>query len=322
LARQVAAASTGDVAGATAPGQPAVHRPPAGDLALMALAVAAVSTSGPLMASAATAVPALAVPFWRNLIAAAALTPGAVLRRMTELRGMGRREWALSLVAGLFLAGHFGTWTPSLTFTPVASATALVATQPIWQAMLARLTGFTMTRRTWIGLVVAVAGAGWLSGADLSLSVRHLIGDGLAVAGAIFGALYVGAGEVVRRTVSTMAYTVVCYGTAAATLLVICLVGGLPLGGYPAVAWVKLAALAVGAQLLGHSLFNVVLRTTSATVVALMILLEVPGAALIAAVWLHQVPPVIDVPAAALILGGIALVVTSTTRRMAPGAPD
>jgi drug/metabolite transporter (DMT)-like permease len=122
--------------------------------------------------------------------------------------------------------------------------------------------------------------------------------------------------------VSTTAYAVVCYGTAAVTLLVICVVGRLPLAGYPAVAWVKLVAIAVVAQLLGHSLLNVVLRTTSATVVALAILLEVPGAALIAAVWLGQVPPAIDLPAAALILAGIALVVTSTGRAMAPGAPD
>jgi drug/metabolite transporter (DMT)-like permease len=300
----------------------AVHLPPAGDAALMALAVVAVSTSGPLMASAATVVPALAIPFWRNAMAAGALAPGALLRRMGELRAMGAREWALCLAAGLFLAGHFGTWTPSLTFTPVASATALVATQPVWQAILARALGFTMSRSAWVGLVVAVAGAGWLSGADLSFSVRHLIGDGLAVAGAIFGALYVGAGEAARRTVTTTTYTFLCYGTAAVTLLAVCLVGGLPLGGYPGVAWGKLVALAVGAQLLGHSLFNVVLRTTSATVVALAILLEVPGAALIAAVWLHQVPPAIDLPAAALILGGIAVVTTSTARRGMETVPD
>lgn len=301
---------------------PAIHRPPAGDLALMSLAVAAVSTSGPLMASAATAVPALAIPFWRNTFAAAALAPSALIRRLRELRAMPAREWWLSVLAGLFLAGHFGTWTPSLTFTPVASATALVATQPIWQAMLARATGFTMSRRAWIGLVVAVAGAGWLSGADLSFSTRHLIGDGLAIAGAIFGALYVGAGAAVRQTVSTTAYTFVCYATAALTLLAICAVGGLPLAGYPVTAWGKLVALAVGAQLLGHSLFNVVLGTTSPTVVALAILLEVPGASLIAAVWLGQVPPAIDVPAAALIVTGIALVVMSTSPRVAPAATD
>jgi drug/metabolite transporter (DMT)-like permease len=40
-------------------------------------------------------------------------------------------------------------------------------------------------------------------------------------------------------------------------------------------------------------------------------LLEVPGAAVIAAVWLGQVPPLAAIPAAVLILVGLALVVTA-----------
>jgi len=276
-----------------------------------------VSTSGPLMFSASAAVPALAIAMWRNAMACAVLVPATALRRLGELRGLGRREWALAVLAGAFLAGHFGTWVPSLTYTPVASATALVATQPIWQALIARGQGQHVPRRAWLGISVAVAGAAWLSGADLSLSGRHLLGDLLALLGAGFAALYVAAGAEVRRSVSTTTYTTVCYGTTAVLLLTACLAGHVQLGGYPASAWWKLVGLTAGAQLLGHSLFNVVLRTTSATVVALTILLEVPGAALLAAVWLGQVPPAADWPAAALLLAGVALVVSAPGRREA-----
>ena len=83
---------------------------------------------------------------------------------------------------------------------------------------------------------------------------------------------------------STTSYTALCYSTAAVALLVACLVGGVQLGGYSSTTWLQLLALTLGAQLLGHSLFNLVLRTTSPTVVSLALLLEVPGAALIAAV--------------------------------------
>jgi drug/metabolite transporter (DMT)-like permease len=297
-----------------------VHLPGTADSLLIAIAVGAVSTSGPLITSAAAVVPALAIAFWRNAMACAVLVPASLLRRLDELRAMRRREWLLGVAAGVLLAGHFGTWVPSLTLTTVASATALVTTQPIWQAMLARAGGGQVPRRAWVGIWLAVAGAAWLSGADLGLSGRQLLGDLLAVVGAVFAAGYVAVGAEVRRSVSTITYTAVCYGTTAVVLAALCLVGRLDLVGYPAIGWAKLVALTVGAQLLGHSLVNATLRTTSPTVVALALLLEVPGAALIAAVWLGQVPPAVDWPAAALLLAGIAVVLTAPGPR-APALP-
>jgi drug/metabolite transporter (DMT)-like permease len=125
----------------------------------------------------------------------------------------------------------------------------------------------------------------------------------------------------VRRSVSTTTYTAVCYSAAALMLLVVCLAGRQSLGGYDGETWLRLLAITAGAQLLGHSLFNVVLRTTSPTVVSLTLLLEIPGAALIAAVFLGQRPALLALPAAALLVGGLALVIRATTRRTAPSIP-
>ena len=98
--------------------------------------------------------------------------------------------------------------------------------------------------------------------------------------------------------------------TASGVLLVACLVGGQALSGYDGRDWLKLAALTVGAQLLGHSLFNVVLRTTSPTVVSLSILFEIPGAAVIAALFVSgQHVPWLALPSAGLLLVGLALVI-------------
>jgi drug/metabolite transporter (DMT)-like permease len=153
-----------------------------------------------------------------------------------------------------------------------------------------------------------------LTGVDFSLSARALLGDLLALVGGVFSALYTVAGGEVRRTVSTTTYTFLCYGTCALLLLGGCLAAGVPVSGYDAETWLKLLALTAGAQLLGHSLFNRVLRTTSATVVSLAILFEVPGAAIIAALWLGQTPPLAAVPAALLLLLGIAVVISSRPR--------
>jgi drug/metabolite transporter (DMT)-like permease len=270
---------------------------------------------------AATAAPALAIAFWRNALGGAVVLPIALVRARVELRGLDVRERRLALLAGVFLALHFATWVPSLSYTSVGSATALVATQPVWAAVISRLQGVDVGRRMWIGIAVAVAGAALLTGADLHVSGRALVGDLLAAAGGVFAALYMAAGSEVRRSVSTTTYTAVCYSAAALMLLVVCLAGRQSLGGYDSETWLRLLAITAGAQLLGHSLFNVVLRTTSPTVVSLTLLLEIPGAALIAAVFLGQRPALLALPAAALLVGGLALVIRATTRRTAPSIP-
>lgn len=287
---------------------------------MLAVALLAVSTSGPLIA--ATVVPALAIAFWRNAMASIVLAPVVLLRRRAELRGLDRRERGLALLAGLLLALHFATWIPALSYTSVASATALVATQPVWSALIAKLRGEPVNRRVWFGIGVAMSGALLLTGADLQVSGRALVGDGLAVVGGLFAAMYMTAGSEVRRSVTTTTYTALCYSTTAAVLLVVCLVGGQSLHGYADVDWVKLVALTAGAQLLGHSLFNVVLKTTSPTIVSLSILFEIPGAALIAALFVKgQHVPLLAVPAAALLVAGLALVIRAGGRATEPSVP-
>ena len=129
------------------------------------------------------------------------------------------------------------------------------------------------------------------------------------------------AGSGVRRHVGTASYTAVCYATTSLLLLVVCFIGRQSLTGYSGSAWLKLALLTVGAQFLGHSLFNRALRNASPTVLSLAILFEVPGAALIAALWLHQTPHAGAIPGLALLLVGIAIVVAARDRRTAPSVP-
>jgi drug/metabolite transporter (DMT)-like permease len=285
----------------------AVARPSSSDAVLLAVAVATISTSAPLIA--ATAAPALAIGLWRNAFATLAIAPFALTRRRRELMALPRREVTLAVLSGALLAAHFATWVPSLTLTSVASSTALVATQPLWAALIARARGQHVPRPAWAGMTVAFVGVLTLTGVDLSLSTRALGGDLLALVGAVFAAAYVTVGSQVRQTVSTTTYTFVCYGCCSVVLGVACLATGQRLAGFDAATWLKLLALTAGAQLLGHSLINVALAHSSPTVVSLAILFEMPGAALLAALWLGQRPPWGVLPAAVLLLGGVALVI-------------
>lgn len=180
--------ATGPAAGSVrrAPA-PAVGRPRDSDALLLVIALTAVSTSGPLIAAAA--VPALAIACWRNALASGLLVPAVLLRCRDELRGLDPREKRLAALAGLLLALHFATWTPALSYTSVASATALVATQPVWAALISGLRGVPVERAGWLGIAVAMSGAVLLAGVDLQLGGRALLGDLLAVAGGAFDAL-------------------------------------------------------------------------------------------------------------------------------------
>jgi drug/metabolite transporter (DMT)-like permease len=283
------------------------------DLLLLAIAICGISLSAPLIA--ATAAPALAIAFWRNIIAVGALTPFVLLRNRAELCRMGRRAVLLSVAAGAVLALHFGLWLPSLSMTSVASSTALVTTTPIWTMLILRLRGQRRPVLAWAGSALAILGVVMVSGVDLSMSPRALTGDALALGGGIAAAGYVLLGAEVRRTVSTAAYTYVCYSMTALVLLVACVCSGASLGsGYSAPTWLKLIALTVAAQLLGHSLLNRVVHGLGPSVTSTAILLETPGAALVAALWLGQSPSAAAYSALLVILIGLAMVILSDRR--------
>ncbi len=284
-------------------------RPPRLDFVLLAVAVLAISASAPIIA--AIAAPALAIAFWRCLLGAAATGAWVAVRQRAEVRRLSRQQWRLIIVSGLLLGAHFATWIPSLRFTSVASSTALVATQPVWAALIARSRGVHIPRRAWAGIGIALFGVLVLTGIDASIDPRHLIGDLLALIGAVFAALYVSVAEAARKTVSTSTMTLGLYASSAALLLVLCLVLRQPLAGYSARDWALIILLTLTAQLLGHTLINRVLATTSATITSLAILFEMPGATIIAALAIGQLPPLSIIPAVALLFIGLAMVIRS-----------
>ncbi len=289
-----------------------LSRPPAPDVVRLGVAVVFISLSGPMIA--ATAAPVLAIAFWRCLIGSGLTGMWVIARRWSSLGALTRREIRLTVIAGVFLGLHFATWIPSLTLTTIAASTALVATQPIWAALIAWATGVRIASRVWIGIAIAFSGVIVLTGVDLSVDPAHLWGDALALVGAVFSAAYVSVAERVRKTVDTSTMTFVLYAVSAVTILPLVLIFGQELVGFDAQAWALILAVTLGAQLLGHSMMTRVLSSTSATVVSLAILFEMPGATLVAAIWLGQVPPLAVLPAAALILAGLVIVIKAADR--------
>jgi drug/metabolite transporter (DMT)-like permease len=284
------------------------------DALLLGVAVVAVSTSAPLTREAAA--PALAVAFWRNAFASAGLVPVAAARQRRgraagrqRRSAVGGRTWALAGGAGIVLGAHFAAWIASLSLTTVASSVALVSTQPVWAALMARAGGERVARRVWAGIALALVGVAIATGVDVGGSARAVRGDLLALAGGVLAAAYVTMGAAARRRLTTIDYTAVCYAVAGVAVLVAAIAAGQRLTGFDAKTWWCLVAITVGPQLLGHSVFNRVLRTVGPTVVSVAVLGEIVGASLLAAWWFGERPPAGIVPAAACIVAGVVLVV-------------
>jgi drug/metabolite transporter (DMT)-like permease len=276
----------------------------------MAVAVVGISLSGPL--TALVVAPALAIAFWRNAAGAVAMIPVLLTRERSTLTGLRWRDLRSSGVAGLFLAAHFAAWLPSLSMTTVAASIALVTTTPIWTALAARISGVRLPAAVWWGLVLAVVGAGLIAGVDVTVSLRAVAGDGLALLGAIAAGGYVLAGARARERLATSAYTVVCYSVCALVIAVAALLVDVPLGGFSARDWWLIAAITFVAQLLGHTLLNSVLSTVGPTVVSLAVLLEVPGSLIVALVLLDQAPPLLALHGMVAVVVGVALVVRAS----------
>jgi drug/metabolite transporter (DMT)-like permease len=276
----------------------AVAAPAAGRTGLwLAVGVVAISTS-PILVRVA-AMPALALAFWRCLAGAVVLAPFAA--RGPARRRLHRADLARLAASGAFLAAHFALWNASLALTSVAAATTLVSCTPLFVGLGSGLLGEPPDRRTWIGIVVATAGAvviGLGDAAGAGPGPNPILGDLLAFAGAAAVAVYLLLGRVVRRRLSLSAYAASVYGTAAAVLLPACLLTGASLGGYRAGSWLALAGVVVGPQLLGHTVFNGLLASVRASVVAVALLLE-PVAATLLAWWLFE-----ELPAALFWVGG------------------
>ena len=265
------------------------------------IAVLAMSWGGPLVRF--TEAPALVIGAWRVLLAVAVIW--AVLIWRGEWRaalGLSRREWVLAVASGVMLAGHFWSWIASLEWTSVASSVVLVSTQPFFVALLsAVLLREHASRRQWAGIVLAVLGAAVIGWGDIGRGQDTVVGNALALAGAVFAAGYFVIGRRLRQRLGLWPYTGVVYGVAGATLaLAVVASPSASLFGHTGQDWLVFAALAAGPMLLGHGGVNYALGYLPAYVANLAVLGEPIGATLIA--W--WVPAIGEVPSPQVVLGG------------------
>ncbi|MDF2626877.1 MAG: protein of unknown function transrane [Symbiobacteriaceae bacterium] len=221
---------------------------------------------------------------------------------------IARRDLLLSLLSGLFLAAHFGTWFFSLKMTSVASSTVLVTMHP-FMVLLYGYFAWGERTRGWAvgGVVLAVAGAILVSWGDFQLDAKALLGDLLAFLGAVTVSGYFLIGRHLRQRMGALEYSVLAYGSATVVLLVAALLWGSPLTGFAPTNWSIFAGLAVFPTVFGHTLFNWALKYVPASVISVSILGEPIGASILAWIIWRTAPGPMSLLGGTLILTGVGL---------------
>ena len=261
------------------------------------------------------AAPPLVIGAGRLSLATLLLAPVAVPPTVREWSGASARRLLLLGVSGMALGLHFAAWLTSLGMTSVASSVVLVSTTPLFVAVASPMVLRERVGRPMLGAaLLAMAGAILIGLADARTAAGGLVGDLLALTGALMAGVYVLVGRALRREVSLLAYIWPIYGLAALMLLAACAITHQRLLGYDAQTYAMVALLAVGPQLIGHSSVNWALRYLSPAFVTVAILGEPLGATLLAFLLLAERPGWTLLAGGALLLLGIGLAVRSEQR--------
>ena len=276
------------------------------DIPFLLLGILGIGSSGPIIAK--SVMPISTLVFWRNLGGALIIAP--IAYRKKEWREESNHPAIkLSALSGVLLGFHFLAFFAAMRFTTVAAGTALAALQPIFAAIYLKFKGARISGQSLVGLFIAFASVMLITGIDFTLSTRAFTGDLLGILAGALAAGYVLLGSGVQKTLSTSTYTTICYGTCALVTLVTALATRSQIFHFQLNQWLLMLSLIIGAQLLGHSLFNLTLKRVSPVVVSLIVFFEVPVAAIIALIWLHQKPEPGTIPGIIGLLIGCAIFV-------------
>lgn len=274
----------------------------------LSIAVAVVSVGSILIRLAQA--PALAVAFHRVFFATLALAPFALPKALRSWPSLTAAQGLLVLASGISLGVHFATWIASLSYTSVASSVLLVNMAPLFTLIFSRVfLAEIAPPAVKAAMALALGGASLIALGDWGGNTDSLLGDGLALAGAVTLSVYHVVGRSLRECVPLGAYVLAVWATAALTLAGFAWAFHVALLGYSTRTFALLLLLALGPTLAGHGLVNASLRVLPAPTVGLFLLGEPVGATLLAFLVFGEHPGLWTVSGGVLVLLALAFVV-------------
>lgn len=231
--------------------------------------------------------PALIIATYRMMLASLMLMPFACYKK--TWRGWEKNDRRWFLLSGLFLSLHFAFWIASLKYTSVASSVVLVTTHPIFVGIGSWLFLKEQMEMTLVlGIALSVLGSGLIGYGDRIWSKEALMGDGLALLGAIAVSGYLLVGKKMRKNQELFSYIFPVYSTAGLILILLSLIFQKSFWGYSPSTYLYLFLLALIPQLIGHTTFNWALKYLPASIVAIAILGEPVGSTILAYFILNE----------------------------------
>lgn len=288
---------------------------------ILGIGILAVSSASLFIRYAQREMPSLVIAAFRLGLASLLMTPFVLRKHSTEIRAIQRADWLRIAAAGLLLAIHFASWITSLEYTSVSSSVVLVTTTPIWVALFSPLIlKERSSKMTVIGLAVAIIGglivslagecaitAGGLAchPANGPAERNALLGNVLALTGAICAGFYLIIGRILRKSVDLSVYVYCIFACAGLFLVLFVLLAGKSFFPYSPAAYIFCLALAVFPQIVGHTSLNWALAYLPVGLVAIVLLGEPVGSTILAAIFLKEIPTVWELTGGIIILSGI-----------------
>lgn len=300
----------------------AISKPRVQPQFILSLGILAASTSSIFIRFAQLEAPSTIIAAYRLGIAALILWLIVLIRRYPLHKEISRYEIKEVLLSGFLLAIHFTTWIASLEFTSIVSSVVLVSLAPLFVALLSPL--FVKDRISTgilLGLGTALVGAVLVAAGDTCsfsngiqcpqlaemFQGKALLGDFLALMGALSGAGYILIGRRLRPRVSLLTYITLTYSTAALFLILFAGMNGDSFSGYQENTYLWFLLLALIPQLVAHTAYNWSLKYLSATLVSLSLLGEPVGTSILAFFIFRENPTGIGLLGALLLLTGISI---------------
>jgi len=249
---------------------------------------------------------------WRMLFTLVLMLPFAGGERLRAFRAIKPSDWWLLLAAGFFLALHFLLWMASLDYTSIASSTLILSLEPVF-VMIGAFFLFKdrLARKAIVGLAAALIGIAIVGAGDSGLSGDAITGDLLSLLGTLAVAINMLLAKRILERVPSFQYSLIVFAVTAVCFFLYNLATGTDMTDYPSRDWLAFAGLAVIPTVLGHMIFNWLLRYVKPATISMSVLAEPVGASILGLFLFGEAIGVWQVTGGAFVIAGLTLYMRS-----------
>jgi drug/metabolite transporter (DMT)-like permease len=253
--------------------------------------------------------PGTITALYRTAIAAVIIIMPFLLHLKRNKLRLPRRGILFAMLGGLCFGADLAFWSAGVMLSGATNPTLLANTAPLWVGLGSMFIFKERHKKIfWIGLVIALAGAVIVLGEDLSRAVEFGLGTFFGLLAAIFYGSFHLATQHGRRLLDTLSYFSISTITSAVFLLLLNLILGEPITGYPETSWIYFLVLGIMVQIAGWLLLNYSQGHLAAAIVSPSLLVQPVVTAVVAWLMLGELFTLWHVAGGIVVLTGVLIV--------------